>query len=162
MPKYAARYQAFTLVEILIVVAVLGILAVMVVPQFASASSDAKISSAAITVKLIQERVGYFQATTGQIPQAIEPSWFANNSLPQSPFGENLALPVYYDVDNDLTKVHPTIKDNSNPTIGAFWYNRLNGKVRVRVEPQANDAQTLALYNAVHGSALTTINQIRD
>ena len=38
--------KAFTLVEILIVVVILGILAAIVIPQFTSASEDAQVSSA--------------------------------------------------------------------------------------------------------------------
>ena len=40
------RKQGFTLVEILIVVIILGILAAIIIPQFTSASEDARLSAA--------------------------------------------------------------------------------------------------------------------
>jgi len=45
MRRYIHVRRAFTLVEILIVVVVLGILASVVIPQFTDASSDAKMSA---------------------------------------------------------------------------------------------------------------------
>ncbi|MFQ5591416.1 MAG: prepilin-type N-terminal cleavage/methylation domain-containing protein [Phycisphaerae bacterium] len=45
MTTYTRIHKAFTLVEVLIVVVVLGILAAVVIPQFTDASSDAKLSS---------------------------------------------------------------------------------------------------------------------
>ena len=44
------KNRGFTLVEILIVVIILGILAAIVIPQFTSASSDARNSSVASTL----------------------------------------------------------------------------------------------------------------
>ncbi|MCG8405619.1 MAG: prepilin-type N-terminal cleavage/methylation domain-containing protein, partial [Phycisphaerales bacterium] len=39
------KLKAFTLVELLIVVVILGILAAVVIPQFSDASTDARFSS---------------------------------------------------------------------------------------------------------------------
>ena len=42
---YAKRKSAFTLIELLIVVVILGIIASIVVPQFSIATDDAKMST---------------------------------------------------------------------------------------------------------------------
>ena len=49
--------KGFTLIEILIVVIILGILAAIVIPQFSSASSDARHSALASTVQSLRTQV---------------------------------------------------------------------------------------------------------
>ena len=53
--------KAFTLVEILIVVIVLGILAAIVVPQFTDASTDAKVSSLSTNLQIIRGQVALYK-----------------------------------------------------------------------------------------------------
>jgi len=77
----SAAGRAFTLIEILIVVVILGILAAIVVPQFTSASQDAAqaafvrnlrtFSNAAV---LYRSRTGYYPrgSNTGVIPAGFE------------------------------------------------------------------------------------------
>lgn len=49
--------KGFTLVEILIVVIILGILAAIVIPQFADASSDAKLSSLKSNLQTVRSQI---------------------------------------------------------------------------------------------------------
>jgi len=53
--------KAFTLVEVLIVVIVLGILAAIVVPQFSEASTDAKVSSLSTNLQIIRGQIAMYK-----------------------------------------------------------------------------------------------------
>jgi len=53
--------RAFTLVEVLIVVIVLGILAAIVVPQFSSASQDATLSAAQTTLQTMRAQLELYK-----------------------------------------------------------------------------------------------------
>lgn len=53
--------NAFTLVEILIVVIVLGILAAIVIPQFTDASADAKASSLATNLQIVRGQIELYK-----------------------------------------------------------------------------------------------------
>ncbi|MEM8874897.1 MAG: prepilin-type N-terminal cleavage/methylation domain-containing protein [Planctomycetota bacterium] len=57
----AKRQQGFTLIEILIVVIILGILAAIVIPQFSSASEDAKSSSLASQLQALRSQVALYR-----------------------------------------------------------------------------------------------------
>ena len=60
---------AFTLVEILIVVVILGILAAIVVPQFTNASEDAQAGNVATQLSTIRNQIELFRArNSGQYP----------------------------------------------------------------------------------------------
>jgi general secretion pathway protein G len=60
--------QAFTLVEILIVVVILGILAAIVVPQFANASSSAQSSSIKSSLQVIRSQIELYDAHHSSYP----------------------------------------------------------------------------------------------
>lgn len=53
--------RAFTLVEVLIVVIILGILAAIVVPQFTDATTDAKVSSLTTNLQIIRGQLELYK-----------------------------------------------------------------------------------------------------
>src|SRR4051812_19145428 len=53
--------RGFTLIEILIVVIILGILAAIVIPQFSSASSDARKSNVQTTVQTLRSQIALYK-----------------------------------------------------------------------------------------------------
>lgn len=65
--KHTIR-RGFTLVEILIVVVILGILAAIVVPQFASASDDARVSAFIGSLKNLETSMEMYRAREGSWP----------------------------------------------------------------------------------------------
>jgi general secretion pathway protein G len=64
--------KAFTLVEILIVVVILGILAAIVVPQFTNATQDAQQGNLRAQIKSLQNQIELFKARTNSYPTLAE------------------------------------------------------------------------------------------
>jgi len=60
--------KGFTLVEILIVVIILGIIAVMVIPQFSSASESARASMPMDDLRVMRTQLGVFKAQHNGVP----------------------------------------------------------------------------------------------
>ena len=56
-----ARKSGFTLIEILIVVIILGILAAIVIPQFSSASNDARRSNVQTTAQTLRSQIALYR-----------------------------------------------------------------------------------------------------
>lgn len=63
--------KAFTLVEILIVVVILGILAAIVIPQFTSASEEAQSSSAASQLSTVRNQIELFRVRNNSTAPAL-------------------------------------------------------------------------------------------
>jgi len=69
--------RAFTLIEILIVVVILGILAAIVIPQFTDASQEAMISSVRSQLQTIRSQIELYRVKEGNLPPA---DLFANTT----------------------------------------------------------------------------------
>lgn len=63
--------RAFTLVEILIVVVILGILAAVVIPQFVNASDEAQVGNVETQLRTLRTQIQLFraQSTANEFPQ---------------------------------------------------------------------------------------------
>jgi len=72
----AHRNRAFTLVEILIVVIILGVLAAIVVPQFNVATEDAQTSAIESQLQTIRGQFELFRAQqSAQVPDLVALQW---------------------------------------------------------------------------------------
>jgi general secretion pathway protein G len=58
---FSMKRRAFTLVELLIVVIILGILAAVVIPQFSDASTDARLASLTTNLQTIRGQVDLYR-----------------------------------------------------------------------------------------------------
>ncbi|HNQ21489.1 MAG TPA: type II secretion system protein [Phycisphaerae bacterium] len=148
--------RAFTLVEILIVVVILAILAAAVIPQFTEASDDSREAATGIIVRSIQRQISAQYAKAGAFPAAVLATWFEGNTLPSNPYFPDQAEAKLFEVvsSDDL---HPA--DKTDNTSGVFWYNSKKGIIRARVTAGTDDAATIARYNAVNASRITTLKQ---
>lgn len=65
------KNDAFTLIEILVVVILVGIMAAIVIPQFTDASSDAEASRDDMNKTIVQNAVDYYHYQTGGYPADV-------------------------------------------------------------------------------------------
>ncbi len=64
--------QGFTLVELLVVVAILGILAAMAVVNIAGKTDEAKITACTTSVKTIRDAAILYQTSKGKFPKSMD------------------------------------------------------------------------------------------
>jgi general secretion pathway protein G len=68
--------RAFTLIEILIVVVILGILAAIVIPQFTDASEEAMTSSLKSQLQTLRSQIELFRVKNGgTLPDLLNTGW---------------------------------------------------------------------------------------
>ena len=152
------RKRAFTLVELVFVVLILGLLAAVAIPRIVVHSQDTEIATVQISLRTIQDVIDQQHASTGEYPLTIKPEWFRGNKLPHHPLNDGSIPDVHIFASDDRT--HPAYKIADK--WGAYWYNRNIGVVRARVPRGESDAETLKFYNQLNGSRLTDIGQRYD
>lgn len=67
--------NAFTLVELMIVIIILGVLAAIVIAPFANVWDDAKVASVQTTVDSVRRQVELYKLQTGGLPPAADGFW---------------------------------------------------------------------------------------
>ena len=156
--------KGFTLVEILIVVIILGILAAIVIPQFTSASAEARISNLATNLQSVRSQILLYKTQHNEIyPGSTSDATLfgqqmtqysdvtgAVSTTPSSsyPFGPYLqAVPVNpISGSSTVTVVDAGGTAFPVPTAdGGWWFNRVTGEFRADLMPSWTKADGTVL-----------------
>jgi type II secretory pathway pseudopilin PulG len=157
--------SAFTLIELLIIVSVLGILAAIVAPMISNSSDQARIEAIASNVSQIRADIIYHAGvadvplSAGGSPTMVQAAWFRGGQLPEHAWtGAPMVVQV---VNGAANAVYPAVKVFNPMIAGATsaWYNAINGAFCALVPPDDTDAKTLARFNAANKVTATALNQ---
>jgi len=141
--------KGFTLVEILIVVIILGILAAIVIPQFTSASAEARISNLATNLQtmrsqLLLYKTQHIETFPGSASDAtlfgtqMTQYTDANGGVSATPDTSHPFGPYLQTVPpNPISGVNTVTVVNSGSTAfaapttdGGWWFNMVTGELR--------------------------------
>jgi general secretion pathway protein G len=141
-----SRRQAFTLIEILIVVVIMAVLAATIIPQFSSSADDAKQSSVDFTLHTLRSQIelyklhhtAYPAITAGSLPQMLNYTDKAGNtnatadpSYPYSPYvlDDIPANPFTGKSTVTATGNNPPIAADIDAVDGGWLYDATTGEV---------------------------------
>lgn len=124
---------AFTLVELLIVVIILGILAAIVIPQFSDASGDAKLSAMTRDLAVIRRQIALYRlhhngswplltSFEAQMTTKTNPDGSTSGSPALGPYLDEIPANPFTDNDNSVT-------DGTIGTSG-WYYDEMTGEFR--------------------------------
>ena len=150
------KRRAFTLIEVLIVIIILGILAAAIIPQFTSAADDGRTNSTAMVVRAMMRKISAEKAKSGSFSAAVTASMFEGNTLPRNPLFPSVTDPDFGTVATDSSKYHPATKTSATDTV--WWYNSGNGVVRALIPNTGTDAEKIAQYNAANITNITALD----
>ena len=134
--------QGFTLVEILIVVVILGILAAIVIPQFTSASEDAKASSLQSQLQTIRSQLEIYQVQhNGGYPDLLANGWdqMTGTTNAEGNAGDDYGPYLQQPPRNSFTG-SSTVADAAGAEVGWVWDgSQITASVPSAVEDMFNE-----------------------
>ncbi len=102
------RRSGFTLVEMIVVIAIIGILATLIVVRYSGHTDQAKVSAAKSQIAQIEGAAISFHAHTGRLPKSLtelvekpagvsnwqEGGYLKGNAVPKDPWGNEFVYKV--------------------------------------------------------------------
>lgn len=133
--------KGFTLVELAIVIAILGILAVVAIPKYQGMEDQARSSAAKAQLGTVRSAIGISYAKhKGQNPSTLDGTLFADGTMPS--------------VDLGVTNISTVATSTANPisvtgSTGGWIYNSATGGVRINsadIDPASSPAVAWSTY----------------
>ena len=132
--------KAFTLVEILIVVVILGILAAIVVPQFTNATQDAQAGNIKAQLDTLNNQIELYRARTNSYPSVTDFNSTSTTNTAYTTWGVLIdggyvkAPPVNPFNGSSTVAAAPAAGvgwhwDSTTNTLGAVNFNETTGKI---------------------------------
>jgi len=130
--RHRHRNRAFTLIELLLVLVILGVLALVVVPKFAGRSEEARKTAARTDISMLEGQIDIFEQDCGRYPSNEEslgalvtapanaPKWkgpYIKRGVPKDPWGNEYVYryPGTHNVNSyDLYSWGPDGKEGSD------------------------------------------------
>lgn len=127
------RRRAFTLVEMLLVVTIIGILAALVIPKIVGRSEQARQTAARADISSIKTALDAYEVDNGYYPKSLQDlvtapgdaskNWHGPylDKLPQDPWGHNYLYyyPGKHNTSSyDLLSVGPDGKEGTSDDVG--------------------------------------------
>lgn len=139
---------AFTLIELLIVIVILGILATIVIPQFSSASINAKENTLKDELRYLRTQIVVYKAQHHDVPPG-----YPNGDRHAAPTGPDFIAQLTKPTDAfGVTAAAATPVFKYGPYLSAMPHNPLNNlqAVRIVLDSEAMPAPTGVTYGWIY------------
>jgi len=125
---YRRSIGAFTLVEILMVIAIIGILAAIVIPEFQEHSQQAKESAAKENLRLLRNVIELYAAQHKGVPPG-----YPNGDITKTPSVTILMLQLMKATNSDGAITSVGTAGSLGPYLSTLPENPLNGRITIMV-----------------------------
>lgn len=148
MKNFIKNRKGFTLVELVVVIAILGILAGLAIPRFMDATATARGARIVADLRTIDSAIMMYNAKTGTLPGGID------ELTKDDPGNKSYKLLVVEPTPPTGDAIFPS-QANTNKTaisVAKYSYNEGNGRATINIGGKEYTAEALSAGGSYAGS----------